>query len=93
MFYVYVIKSLKSDWVYTGYTNNLKRRFGEHNAGKNISTKHKAPFDLIYYEAYRSMSDAKYRESQLKRFAQSHKALKQRIKNSLEEGGPLAPHP
>ena len=83
MFYVYMLKSNKDNSTYTGYTNDLKRRFVEHNERKNISTKHKAPFELIYYEAYKSESDAKYREKQLKRFAQGNKALKDRLKNSL----------
>ena len=83
MFYVYMIKSKKDDSIYIGYTNDLKRRFEEHNSGENKSTKFKTPFELIYYEAYKSSSDAKYREANLKKFAQGHKALKQRLKNSL----------
>ena len=71
MEYVYIIRSKKDASLYTGYTNNLKRRFVEHNNMLNISTKHKAPFQLIYYEAYLSKSDAKHREKQLKRFAGS----------------------
>jgi len=54
MYYVYIIRSKKDTSLYTGYTNNLKRRFVEHNDMLNISTKHKAPFQLIYYEAYLS---------------------------------------
>jgi putative endonuclease len=83
MFYVYFLQSKKDGSLYIGYTNDLKRRFTEHNDKKNISTKHKAPFELVYYEAYKSKVDAKYRESNLKRFAGSHSKLKQRIKNSL----------
>ncbi len=83
MYYVYVLKSKKDGSIYIGYSNDLKRRFVEHNDGQNISTKHKAPFELVYYEAYKSKSDAKYRESQLKRFGQAKKALWERLKNSL----------
>lgn len=83
MFYVYILKSKKDNSIYIGYTNDLKRRFKEHNNKENVSTKLKAPFELIYYEAYKSSSDAKYREANLKKFAQGHKALKQRLKNSL----------
>jgi len=85
MYYVYVLKSEKDRSLYIGYTNNLKRRFEEHNEGKNTSTKYKIPFELVYYEAYGSKSDAKYREKQLKRFAQSYAALKKRIRNSISE--------
>ncbi len=83
MFYVYVLKSRKDNSLYIGYTNDLKRRLEEHNGGKNKSTKFKTSFELIYYEAYKSESDAKYREKNMKRFAQAYSALKKRIKNSL----------
>jgi len=83
MWYVYVIQSKKDNSLYTGFTNDLKRRFGEHNAGKNISTKHKTPFELVYYEGYRARSDARTRELALKQHAQAMTALKRRISASL----------
>lgn len=85
MFYVYILKSLKDASLYTGYTNDLKRRFAEHNEGKSKSTKPKAPFKLVYYEAYSSQSDAKHREHMLKNFAGSMTHLKKRTKNSIME--------
>ena len=83
MYYVYLLKSKKDNSLYIGYTSDLKRRFEEHNNEENISTKHKTPFQLIYYEAYKSQNDAKYREKQLKRFAGSMTHLKKRLRNSL----------
>ena len=83
MHYVYVLKSVILGKLYVGQTNDLKRRFDEHNDGKNISTKHKAPFKLVYYEAYKSRSDAVYREKQLKKHSQAYVALRDRIKNSI----------
>ena len=85
MHYVYVLKSEKLGELYIGQTNDLKRRFAEHNGKKNISTKNKAPFKLVYYEAYSSKSDAKHRENMLKRFSGSMTHLKKRINNSIEE--------
>lgn len=61
-FYVYVLKSLNKNFMYVGFTSNLKRRFKEHNSGLEFSTKHYIPFDLIHYEAYRNEKDAKRRE-------------------------------
>jgi len=84
MFYVYVIKSKKDNSVYIGYTDNLIRRMKEHNTGKSKYTKNKYPYELIYYESYKSIADAKFRENNLKRFAQAYSQLKRRIKNSLE---------
>ncbi|MAZ40895.1 excinuclease ABC subunit C [bacterium] len=83
MYYVYVLKSKTDESLYIGYTNDLKRRFEEHNTKQSKSTKSKAPFELVYYEAYNSRSDAKYREKQLKRFSGAFTHLKKRIYNSL----------
>lgn len=85
MHYVYLLKSVRLKEFYIGQTNDLKRRFLEHNQGKNVSTKLKAPFKLVYYEAYFSKSDAKHRENMLKRFAGSMTHLKKRVKNSILE--------
>lgn len=51
---------------YVGMTNDLRRRFQEHQAGKSFSTAPRRPFVLIYYEAGRSYSDTKRREGYLK---------------------------
>ncbi|MBU2263038.1 GIY-YIG nuclease family protein [Patescibacteria group bacterium] len=85
-FYVYVLQSLKDKKQYIGYTNNLRRRLEEHNSGKNISTKHRAPLRLVYYEACLSQEDAKRREEYFKvtggrRFLA--KRLKSYYKNNL----------
>lgn len=85
MFYVYVLKSKKDASLYIGYTNDLKRRFEEHNTGKSFATKNKAPFEIVYYEAYQSKRDAKYRETNLKRHSGAYTHLKKRIQNSLIE--------
>ena len=75
MYYVYLIK--KGDGkIYFGYTNNLKRRMGEH--------KEKNP-ELIYYEAYKDKLDAQDREKKLKQRGNTVRLLKQRVKNSLKK--------
>lgn len=70
--------------LYTGSTNDLRRRLHEHNAGKSQSTKLRAPFDLIYYEAYKSEKDARDREHNLKLRANALSQLKRRMKDSLK---------
>ncbi|MBL7159009.1 GIY-YIG nuclease family protein [Candidatus Microgenomates bacterium] len=65
-YYVYVLKSLHKNFIYVGFTSNLKRRVKEHNNKEELSTKHFAPFELIFYEAYRNKKDAKRREGYLK---------------------------
>jgi putative endonuclease len=83
MYYVYVIKSLKDYQLYTGYINNLKRRFEEHNKGLVFSTKRRLPFELVYYEASISEKDAKAREKYLKT-GMGKRYTANRIKNYLK---------
>lgn len=82
MFYLYVLKSLKDGNYYIGSTNDLKRRFRDHNNKKVFSTKNRVPFTLVYYEAYRSEKDARIREKNLKLRSRAFAQLKKRIKES-----------
>jgi len=66
MFYTYILYSLKDRKLYTGYTQDLKKRVKEHNNGVNFSTKHRRPLRLIYYEASELDEDCKAREKYLK---------------------------
>jgi len=84
MFYVYMLRSKKDLNLYTGSTGDLKKRFKEHNSGKVFSTKYRAPFELIYYEAYRAEKDARDREHNLKLRANALNQLKRRIVHSLK---------
>lgn len=66
MYYVYVIKSLKDKKLYVGHTNNLVKRFKEHNTGMVESTQKRKPFKLVYYESCNILNDAIKREKSLK---------------------------
>lgn len=83
MYYLYVLKSKKDEKLYTGSTNDLKRRLSEHNEGKVKSTKSRAPFALIYYEAYANEKDARRREFSLKKDEKALGQLKGRLSESL----------
>jgi len=84
MYYVYLIKSLNKNWVYTGSTKDLRKRFQEHNSGRVKSTKTYRPFQLIYYEAYKNKNDARKREVELKKQGQKKEILFKQIENSLK---------
>ena len=47
MFYVYIIKSIRTNKHYIGQTNNLGRRIKDHNRGKDHSSKIGKPWVLI----------------------------------------------
>ncbi len=85
MFYTYCLESLKNKQLYVGYTNNLKKRFEEHNQGLNSSTKRYLPWKLVYYEASLNKTDALRREKYLKT-TQGGRLLKRRMKEYLYEG-------
>ena len=82
--YVYILRSLKDGLFYTGCTNDLKRRYGEHQRGENISTSKRLPLELIFYEAYPSKEDAERRERYFKT-AKGKTTLKQMLQTYLSE--------
>ncbi len=83
MFFLYILKSLKDNNLYIGYTSNLRKRIEEHNSGKAKSTNPRKPFKLIYYEAYLSEKDAKHREHNLKLGSRALAQLKKRLEDTL----------
>ena len=82
MFYTYAIRSEKDFKWYTGCTNDLRKRFKEHNDNKVHSTKGRGPFELIYCEACLNKDDAFAREKYLKSGPGKH-YLKNRLKRFL----------
>ncbi|MBU2101190.1 GIY-YIG nuclease family protein [Patescibacteria group bacterium] len=84
MFYVYILRSKKSNGLYIGPTNNLKRRIVEHNSGKSSYTKKYMPYELIYFEAYKAEADARKREHNLKLRANAFNQTKRRLVESLK---------
>ena len=82
-YFVYVLKSLSKDFIYVGFTTDLRRRLKEHNNREELSTKHYAPFDLIHYEAYKSKTDAQRREEYLK-ITKGRTTLRTMLKDFLQ---------
>lgn len=66
MWYVYVIKSKISDFIYIGSTNDLDRRLSEHNDGKSQSTKAFAPYEIVAYVAVQTEARARELEKYFK---------------------------
>jgi putative endonuclease len=66
IYFVYVLQSEKDKNIYIGITDDLERRLKQHNAGRNLSTKYRIPFELIYSEECRNRTDARNREKFLK---------------------------
>jgi len=83
MYYVYFLQSKKSEATYIGFTGNLKLRLIQHNEGLSYSTKNSTPWELIYYEAYKSRKDAMRRERMLKYDGRAKVMLNKKIEDSL----------
>lgn len=79
MYYFYVLQSELDQKFYYGSTNDLKRRFDEHQNGKVTATKYRKPFSPVYYEAYQTLAQARQREQQVKDSGSIRKALIVRI--------------
>jgi putative endonuclease len=79
---VYLLKSLKDNNYYIGYSEDVKKRFKEHQDGKVQSTKSRRPFKLIGYEKYKTKNQARYREHQLKKSAWQRKQFINKLDKS-----------
>jgi putative endonuclease len=72
MYYVYILRNKRTNRLYIGYTEDLKRRLSEH---KKIDDS----IRLIYYEAYIYESQARTRERKLKLYGSAWRGLKKRL--------------
>lgn len=80
--YVYVLRSLKDQQFYVGFTKNLPQRVRAHNDGLVASTKRRIPFELVYWEGCLNQTDATQREKYLKS-AWGKRYIKNRLRNYL----------
>lgn len=73
MNYTYILKC-KDDSLYTGWTNDLKKRITSHNAGKGAKyTKARRPVELVYYEEFQTREEAMKREYAIKQMSRKEK--------------------
>lgn len=67
MYTVYVLKSLRNNKRYIGYTSkSADERLKEHNSGCNKWTRENGPFQLSHIEKFSNKMDARKREIFLK---------------------------
>ena len=81
-YYIYVLRSLKDNKFYTGYTSDLKKRLEKHKKGLVLSTKNRLPVELMYFEGCKNQQDATKREKYLKT-TYGKRYLKSRLKNYM----------
>ena len=73
-FFVYILASRRNGTLYIGVTNNLARRLAEHK-GKLVPgfTKQYGVDQLVYFETFDSILEARAREHSLKRWPRAWK--------------------
>lgn len=62
----YVLKSGIDGRLYKGHTDDLKKRLIEHNSGKTKSTKGYIPWELVYFETFKTREESILREKYFK---------------------------
>lgn len=92
-YFIYITTNKNKTVLYTGKTNNLKRRLLEHredaeNEKKTFAGKYNC-YNLLYFEKFETSKQAGAREKQIKGWSRKKKdALIQSVPNEVRE--PLA---
>lgn len=81
VFYIYILECSDKSY-YVGSTNNLEKRLKQHNRLKSGAhyTKIRRPVTLKYFEKVETLSAARKREAEIKRFTKAKKEAL--VKNS-----------
>lgn len=75
MYYLYLIRC-RDNSLYCGITNNLERRFTEHQTSNTKSakyTKYRRPLSLVYVEKHKNIRGAMKREKLIKTWSKIRK--------------------
>lgn len=84
--YLYIRKSFKNNRYYIGSTIDLEKRDYQHKTGQVKSTRYIMPTEIIYFEKYDNISDARKREKYLKKL-KSRKLIENLINGRLAQLG------
>jgi putative endonuclease len=84
MYYTYILYSPSVDKYYVGSTEDLERRFSEHNSGRSPYTKTGSPWLLKWQTAFNTRTEATKLEASIKR-KKSRKYIEWLIDSQAEE--------
>lgn len=83
-YWVYILTNKSRTVLYTGVTNDLRRRAYEHALGRGSAFTSKYHVHiLVYFEMYESIIDAITREKQIKNYSRAHKEKLIKTSNPL----------
>lgn len=75
MYFLYMIRNFSGD-LYIGITTNLDKRLADHNSNRGaLFTRKENKFSIVFYEQYKTMSDARKREIQIKKWRRDKKEM------------------
>ncbi|MBI4436219.1 MAG: GIY-YIG nuclease family protein [Candidatus Omnitrophica bacterium] len=86
--YVYLLQSRCDGTSYVGWTTDILRRLAEHNEHLSGYTRRKAPWQLMGFETYPTVEEAKRRERALKRNPRMLALFKKRLLSRTAYGRP-----
>ncbi|PXX99101.1 hypothetical protein DF185_14585 [Marinifilum breve] len=66
-YFVYILRSKRTERYYIGYTADITCRLEKHNAGSTTSTRSGRPWELVYYEEFHEKKQAILREKEIKK--------------------------
>jgi len=74
VYYVYILQCFDNSY-YTGVTNNLEKRFAEHQTGddKKAYTFKRRPLKVVYYESFNEINNAFEWEKRIKGWSRKKK--------------------
>ena len=81
--YVYLLRSVRNQRCYVGWTTDVPRRLEAHQRGESPSTRTRGPWQLMGYEVCTSPADAKAKERLLKRSPRTLTRFKKRLLNQM----------
>lgn len=71
--WLYILECADGSY-YTGSTNNLELRLGQHQSGQGANhTKKRLPVRLVYFEEFDRIDEAFYREKQIQGWSRKKK--------------------
>ena len=66
MYYAYVLKSIVQEYFYKGNCQDIEKRMLQHNSGMTESIRPYIPFELFYFEEFKTEKEAIVREKYFK---------------------------
>jgi putative endonuclease len=81
MYHTYILFSIIKNKYYIGSTSNLEERIKKHNSNHKGFTGGVGDWQVVYYENYKSKSEATQREMQIKKW-KSRKMIDSLVKGN-----------